>query len=224
MQLGIRDVAALFEVADKTVYRWVEEDGLPAHEVEGQHRFHRAEVLEWATTRDLSPSPELFSEDGDSGCTIASALTRGGVFHEVPSATRTEAIASIVARLPGLQPSDRSLLSDVLLARDGFGKSGGPHIAIPHVRHPLIFDVSAPSLCLFFFATPVDLDSTRTPSDTHTGPVAVAFTLITPSVRAHLVMLARLTRLVHDDTLRAFLERRAPAADVIATFAQHESV
>lgn len=153
MQLGVQEVAALFGVVDKTVYRWVEDDGLPAHEVEGQHRFHRAEVLEWATTRDLSPSPEIFGEPGASS--LADALRRGGIHYNLPASNRHEAIHAILERLPGVHAHDRALLSDILLARRGFGKPAGSHLAIPHVRHPIVLDVAAPALSLFFFAAPV---------------------------------------------------------------------
>lgn len=218
MQLGVQEVAALFGVADKTVYRWVEDDGLPAHEVEGQHRFHRAEVLEWATTRDLSPSPELFGEAGAGS--LSDALRRGGIFYDVPASHRREAITAILARLHGVHDHDRALLGDVLLARRGFGKPGGPHLAIPHVRHPIVLEVFDPSLSLFFFATPVDLEEDGGPS---TGLVSAAFTLISPSVRSHLVMLSRLSYLVHDESVRAMLDRRAPADELHAMFAARET-
>ena len=77
MRLGVREVAHLFDVTERTVYRWVREDALPAHEVEGQSRFHRAEVLEWATARDITPSPEIFDAEATSPETsIAAALRR----------------------------------------------------------------------------------------------------------------------------------------------------
>jgi PTS system nitrogen regulatory IIA component len=223
MQLEVREVAALFGVSDKTVYRWVEEDGLPAHEVEGHHRFHRAEVLEWATTRDLSPSPELFAEVGDApASTIVSALTRGGIFHEVPARNRREAIASIVERLPISSMDDRGLLAEILLARSGFGKPGGPGIAIPHVRHPIVLDLVDPCVCLFFLATQVDVGAelTREPGG---HIVHTVFTLLTPSVRSHLVTLSRLAFVVHDESVRAVLERHGPAAEVLDVIARTEA-
>jgi len=45
-KVTIRDAAALLGVPEKTVYRWVEERGLPVHRVHGQFRFNRAELLE----------------------------------------------------------------------------------------------------------------------------------------------------------------------------------
>ena len=49
MQLGVRDVAGLFNVSEKTVYRWVKQRKLPVYRVNEQYRFSRAELLEWAT-------------------------------------------------------------------------------------------------------------------------------------------------------------------------------
>lgn len=221
MQLGVREVARLFDVVEKTVYRWVQEDALPAYVVEGQHRFHRAEVLEWATARDLTPSPELFAEDaGAPAASIAQALARGGVHHDVPASDRATALSAIVLRLP-IAEADRALVHDVLSARPGFGETRfGAGIAIPHVRHPIALDVPDPLLVLCVFAAPLEVDPD--PADPDAG-VRSMFLLITPSVRTHLAMVSRLTFVVHAETVRAALERAAPAADIIAAVAAIEA-
>jgi PTS system nitrogen regulatory IIA component len=89
MRLGIPELARLFEVSERTVYRWIAEDHLPTHEVEGDHRFHRAEVLEWATARDLTPAPEFFetfgaSTPGSTESSLADAVASGGVHAIAP--------------------------------------------------------------------------------------------------------------------------------------------
>ena len=58
----IRDAAALLNVSEKTVYRWIEQGELPAYRVDDQYRINRAELLEWATSRKLHVSPEIFAE------------------------------------------------------------------------------------------------------------------------------------------------------------------
>ena len=51
MDLTIRDAAAIFDVPESRIYRWIHEEDLPAREVNGQHYFNRTELLEWATVR-----------------------------------------------------------------------------------------------------------------------------------------------------------------------------
>ncbi len=233
MQLGVREVARLFDVVEKTVYRWVQEDALPAYVVEGQHRFHRTEVLEWATARDLTPSPELFAEDAAApAASIALALERGGVHHDVPAPDRETALAAIVARLP-IGDADRTLVHDVLSTRPGFGETRfGAGIAIPHVRHPIALDVPEALLVLCLFATPlaVDPDPAGATSAGHGQPLGPSagglrsmFLLITPSVRTHLAMVSRLTFVAHADSVRMALDHRASAADIISAIAHVEA-
>ena len=49
-------------VSERTIYRWVDQGVLPAHRIHEQYRFHRAELLEWATSRRMNVSPEIFTE------------------------------------------------------------------------------------------------------------------------------------------------------------------
>src|SRR5687767_4772733 len=53
MKLGVREVATHMSVSENAVFRWVERDGLPATQVDGQFRFHPEAVYEWATELGL---------------------------------------------------------------------------------------------------------------------------------------------------------------------------
>ncbi len=209
MRLGVREVAHLFEVTERTVYRWVREEALPAHEVEGQSRFHRAEVLEWATARDITPSPEIFDAEATSPETsIAAALRRGGIHRLAPN-DHEEALGGLVAHLP-ISDVDRTAVHEVLGARAGLGKTGaGDGIAIPHVRHPIVLDVADAIVTLCFLEHALVFPS-------EPAPVRTVFVLVTPSVHAHLTMLSRLAFAVREPHVRAVLERRGTDAEVLA--------
>src|SRR2546425_1020446 len=60
MELNIRDLTRLLNVAESTVPRWIKQRGLPAQLVGGQYRVNRAELLEWATANNVPVSVELF--------------------------------------------------------------------------------------------------------------------------------------------------------------------
>lgn len=62
MQLTVRDVAQLFKVSERQVYKWIAREGLPAYRVHEQYRCNRAELLDWATARQLNISSQLFHE------------------------------------------------------------------------------------------------------------------------------------------------------------------
>ncbi|MGZ6096507.1 MAG: helix-turn-helix domain-containing protein, partial [Polyangiales bacterium] len=65
MLLTVRDAAKLLRTAESQIYRWVDDGDIPFQRVNEQIRFHRAELLEWATARRLPVSVEMF-DDGDT--------------------------------------------------------------------------------------------------------------------------------------------------------------
>jgi PTS system nitrogen regulatory IIA component len=232
VQLGVREIARVFDVSEKTVYRWLAEDHLPSHELEGHHRFHRAEVLEWATSRDLMPAPEIFEDDDHApAVSIARALSVDRIFYDVQAHDSASAAAAIVDRLNIAPQSERDLVREVLQARRGLGKTAvGDGIAIPHVRHPIVLDVKTATVTLCLLARPVDFGrfpvsvAAGQPVDAETpSPIHSVFVLVTPSVRAHLTVLSRLVVVAHDPAVRAAIRRRAPAAELVAAITHAET-
>lgn len=216
MQLDVREAAQLFSVSEKTIYRWIKAGSLPGYRVQGQYRFNRAELLEWATAKSIPIDPARFEEsapaDSDSGpVTLASALAAGGIHHEVPGNDKASVLAAVVDLVPLPPTSDRAFLLRVLLSRESLGSTGiGEGIAVPHVRNPIVLHASRPSATLCFLAHPVDFASLDG------VPVHTLFTLITPNVRSHLHLLARLAHALRTPAFRAAVERRADAHDIVA--------
>jgi excisionase family DNA binding protein len=59
--LTVRDAAKLLRTPEKQIYRWIDDGEIPFHKVNEQIRFHRAELLEWATARRLPISVDVCS-------------------------------------------------------------------------------------------------------------------------------------------------------------------
>ena len=82
MKLTVDDVTQLFNVSEKTIYRWIRSSGLPAFRVNNQYRFNRTDLLEWAASHRVNVSPSLVeSTDGAEGAplpSLAEALATGG--------------------------------------------------------------------------------------------------------------------------------------------------
>jgi PTS system nitrogen regulatory IIA component len=49
MQFTVRDVSMLLSVPEKIADRWIHQGYISAFRANEQYRFHRAELLEWAT-------------------------------------------------------------------------------------------------------------------------------------------------------------------------------
>jgi PTS system nitrogen regulatory IIA component len=197
MRLGVRDVARLLGVSEKTVYRWIASSKLPTWRVSGQYRFVRAEVLEWATANRLNVTPELLVEPAsESGVMpgLAEALDAGGIFYRVEGADRDRALRSVVASLRLPPEIDREFLFQVLQARELIGSTAvGRGIAIPHPRSPVVLHLSAPTISLCFLETPVQFGALDG------QPVHSLFVILRPTVRAHLHLLSRLAFALQDE-------------------------
>jgi nitrogen PTS system EIIA component len=223
MQLTVRDAARVLNVPENTIYRWIEEDGLPAYRVNEQFRFNRAELLEWVTShkgpRAVAITPELFQQPpGAHTYELSTALEAGGIHYDVPGTDRETVLRAVVALL-GLPPElDREALLEVILAREKLGTTAiGDGIAIPHVRNPVVLRVDSPLITLCFLEQAIDYGA----SDGK--PVDTLFTLITPTVHTHLHVLSRLAMALNDPVFHKTIRARAAQADIFREARRLES-
>ena len=64
MNLSVRKAAQILNVTEKTIYRWIKQELVPAYRVNGQYRFNQSELIEWATSRRMGVSAEAFQDTG----------------------------------------------------------------------------------------------------------------------------------------------------------------
>jgi nitrogen PTS system EIIA component len=190
MELSVQDSARLLSVSEKTIYRWVKQGKLPAYRINEQYRFNRAELLEWATSQRVNVSADIFNEphNGIAPAGLFDSLRAGGVHYRVEGKDKAEVLRTAVDLMPLPEKVDRQFLLQVLLARESLGSTAvGRGIALPHVRNPVVMHVARPMITLCFLEKPVEFDALDG------QPVHTLFTMLSPTVRAHLHMLACLS-------------------------------
>lgn len=212
MQLDVRDAAGIFDVSEKTIYRWIKQKKLPAYRVNEQYRFNRAELLEWATACKVNVSAEIMSEPGAEEETLPhllDALKRGGINYRVEGSDKGSVLRSVVDLMHLPSEVDRNFLYQVLLARESLGSTAiGDGIAIPHVRNPIVLHILEPTITLCFLEHPIDFEALD-------GlPVSVLFTLVSPTVRAHLHLLSKLAFALKDPQFKAAMTRRGSRDEI----------
>jgi PTS system nitrogen regulatory IIA component len=214
MQLTVRDVARILQISEKTVYRWVKDRGIPAYRVNEQYRFNRAEVLEWATSRKINVSEKIFDEPDSEAAplpSLLSALEGGGIVYRLGGDDKASVLRAVVENLRLPEEVDRAFLFRVLLAREALGATGvGDGIAIPHVRNPVVLHVTRPSITLCFLEKAIDFGAIDG------QPVHTLFTLISPTVRAHLHLLSRLAFGLRDPGFRSVITRQGSRDEILA--------
>lgn len=221
MQLSVKDTAKILNVSEKTIYRWIQQQIVPAYRINEQYRFNRAELLDWATSRRIQISPEIFKEKEQSKIplpNLTDALKAGGISYRIGGKDKASVLRSVVDLLNLPEEVDREFLYQVLMARETLGSTGiGEGIAIPHVRNPVVLHVSRPSITLSFLDHPIDFKAIDG------QPVSTLFTLISPTVRAHLHILSRLGFVLQNQEFKTALQQQASREDLMEALTRAEA-
>jgi PTS system nitrogen regulatory IIA component len=206
MRLNVKDVAGLLGVSEKTVYRWVSDGKIPSLRVGDQLRFSRGEILEWATSHRMPVSPSIGLEPDSEGLPLPSletALERGGIFFRVEADDRDGALRAAVRSLRLPADTDRERVFEMLRIREELASTGvGGGIAIPHPRHPALLEIDEPAVTLCLLEEPVEFGAMDG------QPVFALFTVLSPTIRAHLHLLSRTAFVLRDpEVLRALRDQ-----------------
>jgi len=220
MNLSVKDASRLLTVSEKTIYRWIKQDLVPAYKVSGSYRFNRAELLEWATSRRLGVAADAF-EEPESGVqplpTLYEALEAGGVVYRIEGQTREAVLADAVAHLRLPDEIDRQHLEQVLITREQLASTAiGAGIALPHPRSPGLLNVSRSSVTLCFLEKPVNFQALDG------RPVEILLLVIAQNLRAHLHLLSRLGFVLREHKFRQALDNGESREKIFAALAAAE--
>lgn len=207
MDLNLRDAAKLLNVSESTLSTWIDE-GLPAFVINGRYRFNRIDLLEWANHRGI-PAAALY-DFPEGGIPSLDSLLEGNIHYDVPGADKKAVLAAVAEHLPLANPRDKALATQALVDREAKGSTVFDGIAIPHARSPLIFGVDRPLVTLCFLKEAVSFGA---PGQ---APVHVVWALVSPAIRAHLSLLAKISSALHDGEFRQLLDRHAAAPEILS--------
>ncbi len=220
MNLSVKDAASLLQVSEKSIYRWIKQEAIPAYKMGGQHRFNRSELLEWATSRHMAVAPEAFNEpeiDKLPMPLLSDALEAGGVFYRIDGKTRDDVLIQVANHLRIPDDTDRKYLARTLIGREKMASTAiGNGIAIPHLRVPLFTQIARPSMTLFFLENEVDFFSLDG------SLVQILFTPLAPTQKTHLHLLSQLGFLLQDSAFVAALKNQEKREVLFALSRQAE--
>jgi len=214
MNLSVRDAARLLQVSEKTIYRWIKQELIPAYRLQGQHRFNRAELIEWATARRMGVDAEAFREPETAAAPLprlSEALENGGIIYRLNGRSRNQVLGNLVENLRLGEDVDRGYLLQVLIAREELASTGmGQGIALPHPRNPVLAQLAQASVHLAFLEQPVDFGALDG------EPVRILFTILSPSLRAHLQLLSKLGFALRDPGFMAAVQAECSREEIFA--------
>lgn len=223
MYLNLVELAESFGVSEKVVQDWIRDEGLPHVADRGRLLFDRARVAHWAAEHGLtSRAGFLAPEEGamTSGLELGPMLRAGGIWRDVPPEQAIAVLGRVIAGLSAVTPAVRTLLTQRLQAAGGLNWAPvGRGFALPHFSTRVTLGRNAGVVALLLLREGLAL--AETPADG--VPVSRLFFFIPPSPRAHLDILARLSRAIAAGAIRELVERGAADEDLFLAMAAAES-
>jgi PTS system nitrogen regulatory IIA component len=146
---------------------------------------------------------------------LGTLLRAGGIWRGVAPAELSNVFDRVVAALPGMTPPIRQLLSQRLRAAGGvtWAPIGGGY-ALPHPSARITLGRESGTVALVLLRDPLPTGESA-PDDI---PVTRLFFFIAPSPRAHLDLLARLSRGLAGGTVRQMVEQGAGDEEIFRAF------
>lgn len=203
MDLTLSEVAAQLRVSRKTIYRWIQEQRLPAYRMGRQFRFSQLDIDTWLQTNRMEVQPP--GENGASRAakmtqSLADLLKRGGIYYKVDGVSKEEAIANAVDAmvLPSGVPASQFL--QMVLQRERLASTAlGRGIAFPHPRVPFQLHPEQCAISICFLEKPVDFGSLD-------GQFAhILFFAFPENLQHHLQLEAKICYMCRDHGFTAFL-------------------
>jgi PTS system nitrogen regulatory IIA component len=219
VQLTFRDILGVFRVSEKTIRDWIDKKQMPCVLANEQYRFNYSSLLEWALENHVKLHPEILdlSEAEFAGHILSNALKSGDIHYDISGNNREEVLRAVVDILP-LPGMDRRHLYEMLWAREAMASTAiGNGVAVPHVRNPIILHIDQPIVTVCFLKSPIDFKALDR------MPVFILFIVLSPSVKMHLALLARLAFCLQNPVLRDYLRRKASREEILADFFVLES-
>lgn len=218
MDLKIKDIVDLFQVTEKTVYRWIKDKKIPCYRINHQYRFNRAEINEWILGNKIELSSTLFELSIAGRPTVfTDLLRRGGIYSDVPGRTMKEVLHNAIALINTPPEISKEEIIAALLNREEMMSTAiGKGIAIPHPRNPMIANIEEARVAICFLREPVDFMALDA------KPVHTLFVVLTSSPKRHLEVLSKISYLCRMESFVNLLERRAAAEEILTFVGEQE--
>lgn len=218
--LNIKEVARLFGVSEKTVYRLLNKGELPGIKIGGQWRFNHKEVESWLKNE----RPEAYiignfqQTENDLTLTLSEALDNGGIFLKIGGETIYEVLKNSIAVIYLGPQINRKELLEAVIAREKLCTTAvGQGIALPHPRHPYHSNFVRSGISLCFLENAIDFGALDN------QPVNKLFFVFGKTEKEHLLLLKRLVNMLRQPNFNRVLEPPTNPTEILKTLHELET-
>ena len=207
--LTIKQLAEYLMVSEKTVYRMLDRNQLPAVRVGAQWRFRKQDIDTWLAdeVRRVEYEGQRGALDAsESDIAIAPLLAPENVWLSVAPASRDDLIRFVISEATIDPHVDRDHLIRSISEREAICSTAVlPLAAFPHPVDPRPFRFSRKRVLLAILRNPLDF------ADPQGHRPLIAAVIMARSVQGQLLALSRAIKLFsHPETVNHILEARKP--------------
>lgn len=220
LNLSVREVASLLQIPVVKVQRWVYQGQIPCKFKGNTYYFKEKDILKWAKShgmiisKDVEGGKNVISEND---CTLKKGIENGGVFFDLKGDDIYSVIENAIEKINFPEKLDKSLILNELISREEIASTGiGKGVAIPHTRRELGLKCKHFMFPVFFLKNRVDFNSIDG------QPVFVLFFMFSPSAKAHLKLLSRLSYLLRDKVFLDNLKNCRSKEELIFLISKNE--
>lgn len=217
--LSIRQLSEYLMVSEKTIYRMLERNRLPAVRIGAQWRFRKRDIDAWLDeqVRRVEVEKASFEELEPAEIDLHPLLAPENVWLDAPAAPRDELIRWMVDRAtldPGV---DREALAASIRARENVCSTAlVKGAAFPHPNEQSAFRFSKKRVLLAVAREPVDFH------DPHGHRPRLVVVILARSVQGYLHAISRAVKLFGSASLVGRILKASSAAEVIAAIRDAE--
>ena len=221
--LNIRQLAEYLMVSEKTVYRMLDRNQLPAMRVGAQWRFRRHDIDAWLTDEvqrvEYEGQRSVLDALETAELAIHPLLTPENVWLDLHLQSRDEILSAMIVEAALDGHVDREHLYRSVRDREALCSTAlVPNAAFPHPLDPRPFRFSRKRVLLAVLREPVAW------SDPHGHKPRVIVMILARSMQGHLLALSRAIKLFGDATLADRLAAARDAAAAMAIVGEAESL
>ncbi len=211
MELKIKDLVELFQVSEKTIYRWIKENKIPAYRINHQYRFSKSEINEWILNNKIIVSNKIMDlQTSIQPANLIQLLNKGGIFYDIVGNNVQEIIENTINIISTPSNISKENIINALLEREKMmSTSIGNGIAIPHPRNPIITDNENASISICFLKNNINFNAIDD------IPVHTIFIIISANPKRHLEILAKISFFCQQEDFRLLLKNRVSKNSIL---------
>jgi len=221
--LTIKQLSEYLMVSEKTIYRMLEKNLLPALRVVGQWRFRRRDIDSWIDRQvkkvEIEGDRGVLAELEQSEIQIAPLIEEENIWLDVPVMSRDEVLAWMILHAKLDEGVDRQAITESVLYRERICSTAlVEHAAFPHANDPAKFRFSRKRVLIAVMRQPMNY------FDPHSHQPSVIVLILARTVRGYILTLSRAIKLFGDPELIDRLKKCSQPPEIIDTIRKAEQM